>query len=243
MKKPKRDKPQAIPTRDDIVAFIRTESEKPNVGKIGTREIARAFGLKNADRAALKRILRELEGEGTLARRRGKIHQTGELPPVTVLDIIARDANGELIGVPSEWDEDKSGTPPRVIIATSTRAHAGAQGTIGDRALVRVARNADDAENAAYTGRIIKVLDRARQRLLGIFRALPDGSGRMVPVDKKQVGRELTIAKDDAGGAQDGDLIAVDLVRTRGYGLPQGRVKERLTPHNFKPARIGATCR
>ncbi len=50
----------------------------------------------------------------------------------------------------------------------------------------------------------------------------------MVPVDKKQVGRELTIAKDDAGGAQDGDLIAVDLVRTRGYGLPQGRVKERL---------------
>ena len=64
--------------------------------------------------------------------------------------------------------------------------------------------------------------------MLGIFRARPEGGGRLIPVDKKQAGRELNIAKADTGGAQDGDLVSVDLVRTRGFGLGSGKVKERL---------------
>jgi len=52
--------------------------------------------------------------------------------------------------------------------------------------------------------------------------------GRLVPVDKKQAGRELNIAPPDTGGAEDGDLVSVDLVRSRGYGLASGKVKERL---------------
>ena len=51
-----------FPSRDAIVAFIRA-----NPGKIGTREIAREFGLKNADRVELKRILHELADEGAIA--------------------------------------------------------------------------------------------------------------------------------------------------------------------------------
>ena len=54
-----------FPDRDAIVAFIRA-----NPGKIGTREIAREFGLKNADRVELKRILRELADEGAIAKAR-----------------------------------------------------------------------------------------------------------------------------------------------------------------------------
>jgi ribonuclease R len=50
----------------------------------------------------------------------------------------------------------------------------------------------------------------------------------MIPVDKKQAGRELNIAASDANGAEDGDLISVDLIRTRGFGLGSGKVKERL---------------
>ena len=59
-----------FPARDAIVAFIRA-----NPGKIGTREIAREFGLKNADRVELKRILRELADEGTIAKRGKKIQR------------------------------------------------------------------------------------------------------------------------------------------------------------------------
>ena len=65
-------------------------------------------------------------------------------------------------------------------------------------------------------------------RVLGIFRALPDGGGRLIPVDKKQVGRELNIAKADSGGAEDGDLVSIEIVRSRGFGLASGKVKERL---------------
>ncbi len=50
-----------FPSKDEIVAFI---GKQP--GKVGTREIARAFGLKNADRATLKRMLRELGDEGVV---------------------------------------------------------------------------------------------------------------------------------------------------------------------------------
>src|SRR5689334_20463938 len=86
-----------------------------------------------------------------------------------------------------------------------------------------------DGEGDAYRGRIIKVVDKAKARLLGIFRKLPGGGGRLIPVDKKQAGRgELNIAERDSNGAEDGDLVSVDLIHTRGYGLASGKVKERL---------------
>src|SRR5690606_19372587 len=84
------------------------------------------------------------------------------------------------------------------------------------------------AKAAPYVGRVIKVLEKTRHRLLGIFRAQPQGGGRMIPIDKKQAGRELAIAAADTGNAEDGDLISVELIRSRGYGLPAGRVRERL---------------
>ena len=62
MKRPHSQSP--LPSKDDLVAFI---GQQP--GKVGTREIARAFGMKNADRATLKTMLRELEDEGRVEQR------------------------------------------------------------------------------------------------------------------------------------------------------------------------------
>ena len=56
--------------------------------------------------------------------------------------------------------------------------------------------------------------------MLGIFRGLPDGGGRLVPIDKKQLGRELTIPRERTGGAVDGDLVAVEIARQGRFGLP-----------------------
>ncbi len=61
-----------------------------------------------------------------------------------------------------------------------------------------------------------------------MFRELPEGGGRLVPVDKKSADRELNIAAADAHGAQDGDLVSVDIIRSRSFGLASGRVKEKL---------------
>ena len=217
----KRKHDTGFPARDAIVAYIRAHP-----GKISTREIAREFGLKNADRAELKRILRDLADEGTIAKRGRKIHEAATLPPTVMADIVGRDSDGELLASPTEWDEEESGTAPKIRIQFLRRPQPGTTAGVGDRALLRIEKT--EETDTPYRGRVIKVIDHAKTRVLGIFRALPDGSGRLVPVDKKQAGRELIIGKADSLGAEDGDLVSVDPVRSRGYGLASGKVKERL---------------
>jgi ribonuclease R len=210
-----------FPDKKAIVAYIRAHP-----GKVGTSEIAREFGLKNSDRATLKQLLRELSDEGTIRKNgRRKLSEPAALPATLMADIGSRDSDGELIAQPSEWDE-QDGDPPRIRIHTPRRIKPGTAAGIGDRVLLHV--EPADSRHPAHVGRVIRVLDRGRARILGIFRALPQGGGRLAPVDKKQAGRELNIAAHDSGGAQDGDLVSVDLVRTRAYGLGSGRVKERL---------------
>jgi ribonuclease R len=217
-----RQRDKVFPERDAIVAFIRAQP-----GKVGTREIAREFGLKNADRVELKRTLRELADQGAIAKQGRKIHEPAALPPTVMADITGRDSDGELIATPTEWDEEQSGPPPKIRIHIPRRPQPGTAAGVGDRALLRVEKP-DGSEGAVYSGRVIKIVDHAKTRVLGIFRALPGGGGRLVPVDKKQAGRELNIARADSHGAEDGDLVSVDLVRTRGFGLASGKVRERL---------------
>jgi ribonuclease R len=207
-----------LPSREELVAFIRERS-----GKVGVREIARAFGAKNADRAALNRMLRELADDGQVDRRRKRLHHAGTLPPVVLADITGRDSDGELVARPTEWDEDAHGAPPVIQIVTPRRARPDEIAGIGDRALVRIQRTGEET-----TGRVIKLIDRTKHRALGIFRGLPDGGGRLVPIDKKQLGRELAIAPHATAGAVDGDLVAVEVMRQGRFGLSASKVVERL---------------
>jgi len=212
------------PTKDQILAFIGEQA-----GKVGTREIARAFGLKNAARADLKRTLRELADEGAIERRRKKLHHPGILPQVVLADIGSRDADGELIATPTEWDEEAHGVPPKIRIRVPRRARPSEIAGVGDRALLRIEEIREDDEAIRHAGRVIKIIDRARARMLGIYRAMPQGGGRLAPIDKKQLGRELAIPPGASADAQDGDLVAVELhPRRSAYGLATARVTERL---------------
>jgi len=206
-----------LPSREELLAFIREHA-----GKVGIREIARAFGAKNADRVALKRMLRELADEGHVERRRKRLHQAGALPSVVLADITGRDRDGELLARPTEWDEEAHGAAPVIRIANPRRPRPGEVAGVGDRALLRVERSGDE-----FSARVVKLIERAKHRVLGIFRSLPSGGARLVPIDKKQVGRELPIAADATGGAVDGDLVAVEVARHGRFGLPSGSVVER----------------
>jgi ribonuclease R len=158
-----RDK--VFPERDALVAFIRAHT-----GKVGTREIAREFGLKNADRVELKRILRELADDGTIEKRGKKISQPAVLPATVMADITGRDSDGELIATPTEWDEVENGEAPKIRIHIPRRPQPGTAAGVGDRALLRIEK-LDEREGGAYRGRVIKVVDHAKTRVLGIFRA------------------------------------------------------------------------
>ncbi|WP_424631021.1 ribonuclease R [Bradyrhizobium sp. SYSU BS000235] len=219
----KHDATTALPDRDSIVAFVRSQP-----GDVGTRELARHFGLKNEARAELRRVLRDLTDEGIIAKDGRRLHEAKSLPPTLVADVTGRDEDGELLATPAEWLEDVDGPAPVIRIDVPRRPKPGTVAGVGDRALLRVEKSEVKGERGAYRGRVIKLLDKTRHRVLGIFRALPNGDGRLIPIDKKQAGRELAIPAAHSSGAQDGDLISVELMRARGFGLPQGRVKERL---------------
>lgn len=216
-------KPVPFPSKEELLAFIR---ERP--GKVGTREIARAFGLKNERRAELKRLLRELAEEGRIQSRRRRLHHAGALPSVTLADIIGRDSDGELIATPTEWDEEAQGPAPKIRIESGRRAGPAATAGVGDRALLRVQETSERDDTVRYSGRVIKVIEKAKLRVLGVFRALPGGGGRLVPIDKKQVGREFAIPREATKGASDGEIIAVHIERQGRFGLPTARVEERL---------------
>jgi ribonuclease R len=219
-----RQRDSGFPSTETIVAFIRAHP-----GNVGTGEIAREFGLKNADRAVLKQLLRDLASEGIIKKRGKDVSEPETLPATLLADITSRDSDGELLAVPAEWDEVENSEPPKIHIHIPRRPQPGTTAGVGDRALLRIEKLDERArDGVAYRGRIIKVIDHAKTRVLGIFRKNADGGGRLIPVDKKQAGRELNIAKSDTLGAEDGDLVSVDLVRSRGFGLASGKVKERL---------------
>jgi len=212
-----------LPSKQDLLAFIGSRD-----GKAGKREIARAFGIKGGDRVALKNMLRELADEGQVERRRRKLKPAGHLPSVVLADITGRDGDGELIAVPTEWDEEAHGPAPKIRLVTPRRQRPGEAAGVNDRALIRVEETGEDGEEIRHSGRVIKIIDRARHRVLGVFRALPGGGGRLSPIDKKQLGRELAIPAGATADAQEGDLVAVDVTKHGRFGLPTGRVKERL---------------
>ena len=85
-------KPRGLPTKDEILEFIKGSPEK-----VGKREIARAFGIRGDTRPALKRLLSEMAEEGTLAGNRKAIRHKGSLPPVAVLEVTGRDEEGDLL--------------------------------------------------------------------------------------------------------------------------------------------------
>jgi ribonuclease R len=212
----------SLPSKADILAFI---GKQP--GKVGTREIARAFGLKNAMRAELKRMLRDMADNGAIEKRGKKLHHSGTLPSTVFADVTARDSDGELIATPDEWDEDAHGPAPKIRVHTPRKARPGEAAGIGDRVLLHVEETEED-NGIRHRGRVIKIIDHPKQRMMGVFRNAPNGGGRLEPVDKKMLGKDVTIPAGATADAQDGDLVAVETGRAPRLGRPTARVVERL---------------
>lgn len=215
---------KGLPTRDELMAFIAAHG-----GDVGKREISRAFGLDGGDRIALKSLLHALAEEGLIGRKRRKLHLPGALPAAVMSEIVERDEDGELIATPIDWDEEEHGEAPRILVLLARRGRlAGPAPTIGDRVLLKTEEIPEADGRIRHNGRVLKLIEKARALTLGIFRRDAQGGGRLIPIDKRNMGRELAIPPDFAGDAQDGDLVSVEIVRHHAYGLPTAKVKERL---------------
>ncbi len=202
-----------LPSREELLAFIRERS-----GKVGAREIARAFGAKNADRAALNRMLRELADEGQIDRRRKRLHHPAHCrrwcsPISPAATATASFWRGRPNGMKQAHGDRRSSA-----LSTPRRARPGEVAGVGDRALIRIEKSADDETN----GRVIKLIDRAKHRVLGIFRGLPGGGGRSCRSTRSSSAANLR-SRPAPRPARDGDLVAVEVARDGRLGCRAAR--------------------
>lgn len=196
------------PSRDELLKYI---AENPD--NAGKRELAKAFRLKGEDRIWLKDMLRDLEADGLLEKKAKRLNVPGALPPIAVLDIIARDADGMLLGQPVDGPEGVM-----VAVRPARNSSVPAPG-IGQRILAKVFLSKDPS-GPAYDGRVIKLLERRPETVLGVLRQTERGEWRMEPVERKQA--ELIIS--DPTGAKIGDLIEVAPGSSGRFGLAHGRI-------------------
>jgi ribonuclease R len=210
--KPPAKAPQGLPDRETLLAYLREH------GEAAKGDIARAFGLKGADRRALRAMLHGLEQEGALGRRGKKgFAEAGALPPVGVVDVVERDADGDLFVRLTRAGEDA----PAVRLAPGAQeAIAGAPG-LGDRLLVRFQK----LEDGAFEAQVIKRLGQSAHKILGVIRK-SNREIRVEPVDRRT--RETLILTDpDAQSLRDGDLVVAAVsTDAQRYGPKRGKLLE-----------------
>ncbi len=216
--KPKRTtKPTrgGTPSADEVLRFI---AESPGV--VGKREIARAFGMKGADKIGLKKLLKDMERDGQLKSKRKRFTSKHGLPPVGVVEVQGTDKDGELFGrFVAEGDSGEQ--PPILVISAEGRAPKR-----GDRV---VARLEVLAHHHAYQhqAKVMRILPAGAGKQLAVFRFIKGKGARLIPVDKK-ARTEYQVLAGDEGGAENGELVSFQITRERGFGLPAARVVERL---------------
>ncbi|MEP5731422.1 MAG: ribonuclease R [Sulfitobacter sp.] len=204
-----------FPTKDEILEWI-----EQNPTLTAKRDIAKAFGIKGAARIDLKRLLKELEAEGHLEKRKRSYQDPDRLPPVSILMVAGPDDQGDLFAKPMEWQGE--GLEPRILVIP--RASDPALGE-GDRILARLTLVKNDEYQ--YEARLIRRIGTNPKKVLGVFRKRSEG-GRILPIDKGS-DKEWIVAEDAMHGAQDGELVEAEMAGPKGrMGLPKARIVARL---------------
>ncbi len=166
-KTPKR--PVGLPDKETLLRFLR------EAGEAEKSDIARAFGLKGAERRALREMLKELDSEGKLGKRGRKgFAERGNMPPVGVAHVVERDADGDLFVRLADAED-----APLAVLAPDKAEKAGGAPGLGDKLLVRFNRTAD-----GWEARLIKHLGQSAHRVLGVIRK-SNRETRVEPVDRK----------------------------------------------------------
>jgi ribonuclease R len=201
-----------FPSKEEILRFI-----QQSPGRVGKREIARAFRLDARQKIDLKRVLRDLKDDGSLRRGRGQ-RRDGALPNVGVIEITGVDADGEVLARPIDLDQETK--PPTIFMLPEKRGMP-APGT-GDRVLARLRPIGD----GVYEASTIRRLQSAPRRVLGIYDVV-DGQGRLKPTARGRR-NDLIVERADSLDAKPGDLVHAEVLRQSRLGLGRARVVERL---------------
>jgi ribonuclease R len=182
---------------------------------MAVREIVRRLGLDASLRRDLKGVLRKLIADGEVVKVHGA--RVG-LPSRMDLVVGRLSANPGGFGFVAPEKQAPGARRREGDVYVSAVNMKGA--LHGDRVVARIERHTPKGAE----GRIIRVLERAQQRLVGRYEDDGRFGGHVVPFDRRVL-HEVFIPPADDGGAKPGDMVLSEITRpptaTRN---PSGRV-------------------
>ena len=199
-------------SREQVLALMRERVHHP----AGMRELLQVLKVPRDERTSFKRHIKSLVASGDLIHIRG--HRFG-LPEKMDLYV------GRLQTHPAGYGFV---TPERPLDSGGDIYIAGThlnEAMNGDRVVVRIERIKDGGR---AEGRIIRILERSNQWLVGRYDRDDNGMGFVVPFERRLL-MDVFIPPGQEGGAAPGEMVTVELTRwptsTRGAF---GRVAEVL---------------
>ena len=207
--------PGTLPSREEIRRFVAAAP-----GRVGKREIARAFGIAPDDKLALRGVLAELKNDGTIAPAGHRRFTSPTRTPETgIVRIIGTDPDGEAIGRPVDWPG--SGAAPTVFMRPERRDQPSL--VPGERVLAQLR----SIGGGKLEGRTLRRLTDQPGRLLGRYQPRPGGTGRVEPIDRR-VKAEWRVPQGEEGGAEPGEIVVATPLPHGGAGLKPVRILQRL---------------
>jgi ribonuclease R len=183
-------------SRDHILAQMRERVHHP----AGTRELLQLLKIPREERVAFKRHLKALVASGELIQIRGERFGLPEKMDLYVGTLETHPAGYGFV-VP-ERPLDGGGD---IYIAAPHLSEA----MHGDRVVARIERI---KEGGRAEGRIIRILERRNNWLVGRYDRDRDGMGFVVPFDRRVL-MDIIVPAGQEGGASPGEMVTVELTR------------------------------
>ena len=200
-------------SRDQLLRQIREQVHYPATA----RELIRVLDIARDERATFKRQLNSLVSEGALVVVRGNRYGLADRMDLVVGRLEAHPAGYGFV-TPERHGEDIKGD---VFVAAPNLKEA----LHGDRVVVRVERHRADGR---AEGRIVEILERRNETIVGRFVVDDSGLTFVQPFDKRVLA-DVYVPRDATKGADPGEMVTVEVTKwgtpTRG---PVGRIVEVL---------------
>ncbi|MGC9139735.1 ribonuclease R [Athalassotoga sp.] len=175
-------------TREELIKYFNSKSYTPST-------ITGLAQRTNSNVEELKKLLEDLEEEGFIYRTRsGKWHKVKENEMIGVIKFTR---SGKKAFVTSS-----SGREASVEIANTMWA------LNGDKVLVEIMKNEDDIPS----GRVVKILERSLNRIVGVYKSQWTNFGYLIPDDPRII-YEFRVYFKDSIDVKDGDKVVARITR------------------------------
>lgn len=182
---------------------------------MSVRELVRQLDLGKEERQELKTLLRQLIGDGEVVNIRGARIGLPSRMNLVVGRLTCNPAGYGFVGPEKRRQGQKD-----VYVAAVNLTEA----MHGDRVVVRIERTTPKGPE----GKIIRILERALQRIVGRYQDDGRFGGHVAPFDKRVL-HELFIPTGESGKASPGEMVLAEITRPPSANRqPVGRVLEVL---------------